>query len=283
MSTFTARLIAPPAVLAGAVYAGLVRDTRALPPEAGEAARLNRFPALPYCGLTFLLEGGAELMAPAGHPDLGALPADFVSGPQRAPFASRNTGPMASYCIVFHPQAFEPLTGVSLLALRDRHRPLAEVLPPEWRALAAGVRAAPDDDARHAAAMAWLAPRWAAVRPAGGLLQELPALLRAMPVRAVAAVMGWTTRHLERRALKAHGLTPRELKAIERLHEAVLAAHDDPRPLAELAQAHGFSDQPHMTREWRRLTGVAPAQLQQALAGDDEGWWLYRLRRHGRL
>lgn len=283
MTAFTARLIAPPAVLAGAVYAGLVRDTRHLPRAADEAQRFNRFPALPYCGLTFLLHGGAELVEPGGHPDLGPLPASFVSGPQRAPFASRNTGPMASYCVVLHPQAVEPLTGVRLLALRDRHRPLAEVLPPEWQALDEIVRAAADDEARHAAAMAWLAPRWAAVRPRVGALQELPALLRAMPVRAVAAVMGWTTRHLERRALKSHGLTPRELKAIERLHEAVLAAHDDGQTLAERAQAHGFADQPHMTREWRRLTGLAPGELQQALDSGDEGWWLYRLRRHGRL
>lgn len=279
----SARLIAPPAALAGCVYAGLVRDTRGLPAPRG-GVRLNRFPALPYCGLTWLLHGSATLIEPAGHPDLGPLPPAFASGPQRLPFASRDDGPLHSFCLVLHPQALEPLTGVGAVQLRDRHRPLLATLPPEWAELDARVRGAADDDRRMRAALDWLAPRWAERRPAREpALQQLATLLRAMPVRAAAAVMGWTTRHLERRSLRVHGLTPRELRSIERLHEAVLDPQADARSLSELAQVHGFADQPHMTREWRRLTGLSPARLRQALEHDDEDLWLYRLRRHGRM
>lgn len=279
----TARLIAPPAGLRGALYAVLVRDTRPLGARQTPEQCVNRFPALPYCGITWILYGGARLESPTGHPDAGALPPVFVSGPQTAPFASRNDGPMHSFCLVFHPQAFAALTGLPATALRDRHRPLPEALPPAWAELDQCLREAADDDARTAAAAAWLLPRWRAAR--GRLdqrLADLPQVLRGLPVHAVAAWLGCSPRQLERRSLQVHGLSPRELRTINRGHDAALA--DEPaQPLADAAQHHGYADQPHMTREYRRLLGVSPAELRRQLAGDDEGWWLYRLRRHGRL
>ncbi|MEK8051544.1 helix-turn-helix domain-containing protein [Ideonella sp. DXS22W] len=279
----TARLIAPPAGLRGALYAVLVRDTRPLGEGLPPDQRINRFPALPYCGITWILHGGARLESPADHPDTGPLPPVFVSGPQTAPFASRNDGPIHTFCLVFHPQAFAALAGQPATALRDRHRPLARALPAEWAALDTAVRQASDDEARIAAAAAWLLPRWRAAR--GRLdqrLADLPQVLRGLPVRAVAAWLGFSPRQLERRSLQAHGLSPRELRTITRGHDAVLA-DQAAEPLADAAQQHGYADQPHMTREYRRLLGVSPAELRRQLAGDDESWWLYRLRRHGRL
>lgn len=278
----TARLIAPPAGLHGALYALLVRDTRPLGADQTPAQRINRFPALPFCGITWILHGGARLESPAGHPDAGPLPRVFVSGPQTAPFASRNDGPIHTLCLVFHPQAFAALTGLPASTLRDRHRPLAEALPADWAELDERLCAAADEQAQIDAAAAWLLPRWRAAR--GRLdqrLADLPQVLRGLPVRGVAAWMGFSPRQLERRSLQAHGLSPRELRAITRGHEAVLG--DDPgQPLADAAQAHGYADQPHMTREYRRLVGESPAELRRHLAGDDESWWLYRLRRLGR-
>lgn len=275
----TARLIAPPAALRPCLFGAVVRDTRALGDAQPAAQRVNRFPALPFCGITWILHGGARLVQPAEHPDAGVLPPVFVSGPQTAPFASVNDGPMHSFCLVFHPAALGPLTGIPAGALRDRHRPLDQALPADWQALDAAVRDAPDDDARLARAAAWLAPRWQAAR--GRLdprLAALPQLLRWASVQGAATLLGWTTRHLERRSRDAHGLSPRELRSIQRGHDAVV---DDAagRPLAEAAVLHGYADQPHMSRDWRRLTGVSPAQLRAHLDSGDEGWWLYRLRR----
>lgn len=278
----TARLIAPPAVLRPCLFGAVVRDTRAAGDAATPEQRSNRFPALPFCGITWILHGGAQLLEPADHPDAGPLPPVFVSGPQTAPFASVNDGPIHTFCLVFHPAALGPLSGVAAGALRDRHRPLHAALPPDWQALDALVRAAPDDDARLDAAAAWLAPRWQAAR--GRLdprLAALPQLLRWATVQGAAAALGWTTRHLERRSRDAHGLSPRELRSIQRGHDAVIEDQPD-LPLADAAAQHGYADQPHMSRDWRRLTGLSPAQLRARLDSGDEGWWLYRLRRQGR-
>ena len=279
----TARLMAPPAPLRGCLYAALVRDTRPLGDALAPAQQVNRFPALPYCGITWVLHGTAELQQPADHPDCGRLPAVFVSGPQSAPFASRNLGPAHTFCLVFHPQAFAALTGADLTLLRDRHRPLAATLPAHWRALDERVCGAVDDDARLHAATDWLAPLWQQARgQIDARLLQLPDVLRALPVRAAAGLLGWTARQLQRRSRAAIGLTPAELRAIQRGHEAVLA-DDACQPLAEMAHAQGYADQPHMTREYRRLLGTSPAELRRQLSSDDESWWLYRLRRHGRL
>ncbi|MBP6903308.1 MAG: AraC family transcriptional regulator [Burkholderiaceae bacterium] len=284
----TARLIAPPDALRACLYAALVRDTRPLGPALPPEQRLNRFPALPFCGITWILDGGATLLQPAGHPDLGPLPSCFVSGPQTAPFASLNHGPIHTFCLVLHPAALLPLCGVAAGSLRDRHRPLHELLPADGPALDQAVRAAPDDAARLAAATDWLLPRWqaaqaaqAALAPAERGLALLPELLRQATVQGVASLLGWTSRHLERRSRQVHGLSPRELRSIQRGHDAVIG-DSATLPLADAALQHGYADQPHMSRDWRRLTGLSPARLRARLASDDESWWLYRLRRHGR-
>lgn len=274
-----ARLLLPPAALSGCLFGAVVRDTRGLGEGADAAARTNRFPALPFCGITWFLHGGAQLFAPAGHPDAGPLPEVFVSGPQSRPFASLNDGPLHTFCLVFQPAGLAALRGSSVAPLRDRHRPLADALPADWAALDARVRAAPDDDARLAAAADWLAPRWAAVR--GRLdprLAALPELLRWATVQGAAALLGWTPRHLERQARALHGMSPRELRSLQRSHDAVVDDRSE-RPLAETAALHGYADQPHMSRDWRRLTGTTPAQLRAGIASEDESWWLYRLRR----
>lgn len=41
-----------------------------------------------------------------------------------------------------------------------------------------------------------------------------------------------------------------------------VAAHDGP-PLAELAADHGYADQAHMTRAFRRWLGITPAGLRR--------------------
>lgn len=274
-----ARLLPPPQALRGCLYGAVVRDTRGLGGLAGTTARSNRFPALPFCAITWCLQGGACLVDPAGHPDARPLPAVFVSGPQSRPFASVNHGALHSFCLVFHPAALVALCGQPVAPLRDRHRPLADALPSEWAGLDDAVRRATDDDKRLAAACDWLTPRWAAAR--GRLdprLAALPELLRWATVQGVATLLGWTPRHLERRARALHGLSPRELRSIQRGHDAVV--DDRPgRPLAEVAVQHGYADQPHMSRDWRRLTGATPAQLRAQLDSTDESWWLYRLRR----
>lgn len=86
-------------------------------------------------------------------------------------------------------------------------------------------------------------------------------------------------RQRERLSRTWTGLTQRTLRAQARAEAALLHAvalrrrgQLDWRQVALLA---GYTDQPHLCREARRLTGFSPVQLMHGILGD-EAFWVYR-------
>ena len=81
-------------------------------------------------------------------------------------------------------------------------------------------------------------------------------------VARLAATLGVGERRLRRSCADALGYGPKMFQRIARLRRFVAAAAaPGRRPLAALALAAGYADQPHLTRECRALTGVTPAAL----------------------
>jgi transcriptional regulator GlxA family with amidase domain len=63
----------------------------------------------------------------------------------------------------------------------------------------------------------------------------------------------------------AVGLPPKLYCRILRFQAALhLLATPPPLPLAEVALAAGYSDQPHLNREFRELAGVSPGEYRAA-------------------
>ncbi|MGM1018536.1 MAG: helix-turn-helix domain-containing protein [Actinomycetota bacterium] len=83
---------------------------------------------------------------------------------------------------------------------------------------------------------------------------------RAASSRAVAAELGESERTLRRRMLSDFGYGYATLVRIER---AARARHLLLRgaQTSEAAASAGFADQAHLTREFRRLVGITPAQF----------------------
>jgi AraC-like DNA-binding protein len=77
-------------------------------------------------------------------------------------------------------------------------------------------------------------------------------------VEDLADDLGFSERQLRRRFLVAVGYGPKTLQRVLRFRRFLAAASGD---LAAAALEAGYSDQPHLTRECRRLTGLSPAQL----------------------
>ena len=92
-------------------------------------------------------------------------------------------------------------------------------------------------------------------------------------VDSLAAAAGMARRTLQLRFLKAVGLSLREYARLQRLQTAIRLLDQVPVTLSLLALDAGFSDQPHATRELRRLTGLTPARLAHALheSRNDDG------------
>ncbi|GAA4223870.1 hypothetical protein GCM10022254_02070 [Actinomadura meridiana] len=79
-------------------------------------------------------------------------------------------------------------------------------------------------------------------------------------VAALADRIGWTPRRLTRRFRDQVGLPPKTVARIFRFERAA-ALLASMRPLSDIAVESGYSDQAHLTRELRALTGRTPSDL----------------------
>lgn len=84
-------------------------------------------------------------------------------------------------------------------------------------------------------------------------------IARNVPVSQVAEEIGWSNRHLTNRFRAETGLKPKEAARVARFDRArrSLSPH---RRIAEVAAAHGYTDQSHLVREFRALAGCTPSQ-----------------------
>lgn len=242
--------------------------------------RLNRFPAMVYCGLTMFTDGHVALLGEGGAP-LQPLGDWIISGPRTRPVASVTLAPLRCLEVVFHPDAFAALTGLSPGALQDREEPAADWLPGEWQEWPDALRARVGDDAAQAAWIEqWLAPRWQAAR--GSWNRGLGESLRHITRRTVAATLrafDVGERQMQRQFRAQVGLTAAQARRLQRMNEAVYAlrsAAADGESLAALAAELGYADQAHMARELRALTGLPPSQLSEKIESDPD-YWPYRL------
>jgi AraC-like DNA-binding protein len=83
----------------------------------------------------------------------------------------------------------------------------------------------------------------------------------SVPIAAIAREVGWSRRHLGERFHAEFGLSPQVTARILRFGRARALLHAPARPaLATLAAVAGYTDQAHLTREWRALAGCTPGQ-----------------------
>jgi AraC-like DNA-binding protein len=78
-------------------------------------------------------------------------------------------------------------------------------------------------------------------------------------VPLVAERFGLSERQFRRRFIAAVGYGPKSLESVLRLRRAMRLLEEQRLSIAEIAVAAGYADQPHMTREMRRLAGLTPA------------------------
>jgi AraC-like DNA-binding protein len=179
------------------------------------------------------------------------------------------------------PDAFHAITGREPGEYVNQTLPAMGVLGDEWQVMSDAVRSASDDDARVRLVQDFLAPLWAEMRPIasfhGRLIQDWS---HALSLRAATSGFGRSLRQVERRIKLWAGQPLRNLKGLVRMEtamlDAVLAIQQGEVDWAELAVASGFSDQAHLCRQIRLLTGFSPQELMRR-AMQEEAFWFYRL------
>ena len=279
------RLWLPHPSLSRCVRAILSRTTVGVGRHWPEAWRYNHFPASPLCGISWFLQGHADLIDagwPAAPDSPGQrLPRMYFGGPVTRPTVSRNSPEGHGLMLMLLPDAVQAMTGLDPAAWVDRHAPLDTVLGPDWQALGDAVLMAADDDARVALIEDFLLPRWQATRPPAPVpgLPRLQDWAHGLAMRAATSGAGRSLRQVERRIKGWTGLPMRELRGLGRAEQAffrTLAEGDDPVCWTEVAADAGYADQSHLCRETRRVTGFAPAELRARIA-EDESFWIYRI------
>jgi AraC-like DNA-binding protein len=277
-------LLLPRPALAGCVRGLMLRDTRGV--GLSEAQRYNHFPATPLCSLVWYLDGEAHGLLP-GQParaDTPRLPMPapvLFFGPTTGPMISHNPGEVCSLVLLLMPDALQALTGVAPVDWVDRYAPLAEVLDADWQALGDAVLAERDAARWLPLIEDFLAPRWAARRPADApAVQRYRDWTQALALRAATSAPGRSLRQVERRLRQWAGQPMRELQVLARgeqaFFQAKAASAMGPVPWADVAADTGYADQSHLGRITRRLTGFAPQELTRRMQ-DDESFWPYRI------
>ncbi|MZD05153.1 helix-turn-helix domain-containing protein [Streptomyces sp. SID5785] len=183
----------------------------------------------------------------------------FVAGPDTR---AHRAGPEETrrYAGVrFAPGTAPGYLGVPAHELRDRRVDLADLwTASEARRITERIDAAADPGAALAAEAVRIA---GAAGPPDPLLGHVVAALEAgSSVAGTAAATGLGPRGLHRRSLAAFGYGPRTLGRVLRLQRA-LALVRAGVPLAETAARAGYTDQSHLTRDVRELTGRTPGRL----------------------
>ena len=210
------------------------------------------------------------------------MPSRIVfSGPFTRPSISWSPGPGHGMMLLLLPDAIHHLLGIDPKDWMNRMVDVSSVLPEEWLKMCRSVAANQEDDQRVALIDDFLGPRWQAARP-----KQTPGLHRytdwatGLALHAATSRTGRSLRQIERRILRWAGQPLRELKGLGRAERAffkVVEAEDNERHrCSALAVDAGYSDQSHLCRESRRITGCTPNELWDRIA-HDEGFWPYRI------
>jgi AraC-like DNA-binding protein len=270
----------PRPALAGCVRAYVSRSTRGVDLTPDE--RLNHYPASPLCTLAWTIEGAGVLVSKGGVPvQQHVTQRILLMGPHTVPSVTQNVGDVQGLMVFLMPDALQALTGIDVAKLVDTFVPLDQMLDASWQRMANEVLVAPDDAARIQVIEAFLLPRWQACHTSGHRSgSRYLDWITHLAMRAALSGVGKSTRQIERRVKLWAGLSKQRLRGFARLEASFFdlreAGERELLSWAELAFNAGFSDQAHMCREVRRMTGFSPEEIRRAI-DTEESFWIYRL------
>lgn len=257
------------------------RDTRGVVLAATQ--RTNYFPATPLCSLVWYWQGDCDVISLLAEPGSVPQPVPQICfvGPHNVPTLSTNPGPMYALVLMLMPDAVAAMMERQPGDYLNQVLPAQAVLPPDWWQMAQAVFEAGDELHALPLLQQFLTRQWLAKRPQQSRIGRLYADWSAnLALRAATSGLGRSLRQIERRVKSWTGLPLRELRGFSRSEQAffdgVVASQDGSVNWSDVAGENGYSDQSHLIRQTRRITGFAPEELRQRIL-KEEGFWLYRL------
>ncbi|QIB47726.1 helix-turn-helix transcriptional regulator [Streptomyces aureoverticillatus] len=196
------------------------------------------------------------------------------AGMQSRARLGEHDGRLSGVEIVIAPWAAYTLFRTPMNALANQLVEPADLLGPRFQCLDERLEACPDWATRFALLDSTLT-QWHLDGPRGSARvlwawQRLNSTAGRIPVHALARECGWSERHLERRFEQQLGLLPKTAGRVLRLRGAVglLAQGYNGASAASLS---GYSDQGHLSREFKNMTGWTLSRFARTRALEHSG------------
>jgi AraC-like DNA-binding protein len=212
-------------------------------------------------------------VVPDGCVDITWLDGELVvAGPDVVAALSRLAGRTTVIGVRFRPGAANRWLGPPMSEIVGRRLPLGEF----WGARVGEIRQRMGDASSTAERMQVMATVLSDLArdiepPPPDMGFAFNALKTESAGPGMATILGRldvSPRTLRRRCTEAFGYGPKTLDRILRFQRflSLARAAEEPR-LVELAFQAGYADQPHLTRDVRRLTGFSPAEVLSQVGG----------------
>ena len=193
----------------------------------------------------------------------GGCPTAFVYGKRTHPAQTFSNGPFRLMGAVFRPQGLHMLLNTDPVALNDRSAGLGEFSREQ---LGDQLLNAKDDQERVARLSKFLRARVDGARAEDLLVTQTLQLIRrdtwSIRVPQLLKRLHVSERHLERRFVRAMGVSPHQYIRILRFREALhlMKAGQFDR-LSDVAYDLNYVDQSHFIKDTKALSGYTPKQL----------------------
>ena len=219
-------------------------------------------PALPDGSPELIFNFGDPFRAVGNNGEAIEQPVLMLVGQITGPFTVVPTGRMDLIAVRFRPHG-AALVCDDLGAITDTWTEGSVLPAPGLVSLHAHLRQTSDLNARVTLIDAWLR-ECVALRPAAdaavaAAVQAIEESHGMVALDALAATLGCSLRHLQRRFAVQVGIAPKLLARIRRFQRVFSAWRDDAGSLARVAAECGYFDQSHLIRDFRELAGTAPA------------------------
>ncbi len=199
--------------------------------------------------------------------DRTPTPALCVTGLQTGAMLIESPGRCRVMGIRLHPAGAYALFARPVHELTGRTIALADVVGRAAEELAGRCADARTAEARMRIAASWVAERVARAPPLDRSIAwsaaEIERSFGAVSIAALRARTGQSKRRHLAAFREQMGLAPKLYARIVRFRRALAEIESD-APLAEIASACGYYDQPHMNAEFRALAGFTPRGLRAA-------------------
>jgi AraC-like DNA-binding protein len=192
-------------------------------------------------------------------------PRDLLVGPSLQPAVAVPTGAVDLLGLRFRPGRTSAFLRTPMCSLTDRFVPLSSVVSGAARLSDDLREQRADRRLNHLAQVFSVRADRSASGPASAVASALDAIDRrrgVVSIAAVASIAGVSTRHLERRFREEVGLGAKHVARLARIHHAIEVMQTRPAFTgADIAAHCGYTDQAHLIRECRELTGTTPSRL----------------------